>query len=111
MLIYLLLAQLAVGHDLTKSNLPVDTTSFCRAMFIDMADKQSITARPNAMLTRWLWYILKTTIKKVLKTPKLNFNHHKLLTDDLTIVINEKRNAGKTTLLFNHFNDSRNFTF
>ena len=33
--------------------------------------------------------------------PKLKFNHHELLTDDLTMVINGKRNAGKTTLLFN----------
>ena len=33
--------------------------------------------------------------------PKLKFNHHKLLTDDLTMVINGRRNAGKTTLLFN----------
>ena len=32
--------------------------------------------------------------------PKLKFNHHELLTDDLTMVINGKRNAGKTTLLF-----------
>ena len=28
--------------------------SFCRAMFIDMADKQPITAQPNAMLTERL---------------------------------------------------------
>ena len=40
--------------------------------------------------------------------PKLKFNHHELLTDDLTMVINGKRNASKTTLLFN---DSRNFRF
>ena len=33
--------------------------------------------------------------------PRLNFNHHDLLTNDLTMVINGKRNAGKTTLLFN----------
>ena len=33
--------------------------------------------------------------------PKVKFNHHELLTDDLTMVINGKRNAGKTTLLFN----------
>ncbi len=33
--------------------------------------------------------------------PKLKFKHHELLTDDLTMVINGKRNAGKTTLLFN----------
>ena len=52
MLISLLLTQLAVDHDLTKSDLPVDTTSFCRAMFIDIADKQPITAQLNAMLTR-----------------------------------------------------------
>ena len=51
MLISLLLTQLAVGHDLTESGLPVDATSFCRAMFIDMADKQPIAAQPNAMLT------------------------------------------------------------
>ena len=48
----LLLTQLAVGHGLTKSDLPVDATSFCRATFIDMADKQPITAQPDAMLTR-----------------------------------------------------------
>ena len=41
-----------MGHDLTKRDLPVDATSFCRAMFIDMADNQPITAQPNAMLTR-----------------------------------------------------------
>ena len=52
-LISLLLTQLAVGHDLTKSDLPVDTTSFCRAMFIDMAEKQLITAQPDAMLTNF----------------------------------------------------------
>ena len=51
MLMSLLLTQLAVGHCLTKSDLPVDATSFCRAMFIEMADKQPITAQPNAMLT------------------------------------------------------------
>ena len=33
--------------------------------------------------------------------PKLKFNHHELLTDDLTMIINEKRIVGKTTLLFN----------
>ena len=32
--------------------------------------------------------------------PKLKFNHHELLPDDLTLVINGRRNAGKTTLLF-----------
>ena len=32
--------------------------------------------------------------------PKLKFNHHELLPDDLTMVINGRRNAGKTTLLF-----------
>ena len=37
MLMSLLLTQLAVGHGLAKSDLPVDATSFCRAMFIDMA--------------------------------------------------------------------------
>ena len=31
---------------------PVDATSFFTAMVIDMADKQPITAQPNAMLTR-----------------------------------------------------------
>ena len=50
MLMSLLLTQLAVGHGLTKSDLPVNATSFCRAMFIDMADKQPITAQPNPML-------------------------------------------------------------
>ena len=39
------------GHDLTKSDLPVDATSFCRTMFIDIADKQPNTAQSNAMLT------------------------------------------------------------
>ena len=32
--------------------------------------------------------------------PKLKFNLHELLPDDLTMVINGRRNAGKTTLLF-----------
>ena len=32
--------------------------------------------------------------------PKLKFNHHELLANDLAMVINGKRNAGKTTLLF-----------
>ena len=32
--------------------------------------------------------------------PKLKFKHHELLTDDLTMVINGRHNAGKTTLLF-----------
>ena len=32
--------------------------------------------------------------------PKLKFNHHELLPDDLAMVINGRRNAGKTTLLF-----------
>ena len=32
--------------------------------------------------------------------PKIKFNHHKLLTDDLAMIINGKRNVGKTTLLF-----------
>ena len=51
MLMSLLLTQLAVGHGLTKSHLPVDATSFCRATFIDMADKQPITAQRKPMLT------------------------------------------------------------
>ena len=33
--------------------------------------------------------------------PKLKFSHHELLTDDLTMIINGKRNAGKTNLSFN----------
>ena len=37
----------------------------------------------------------------MIKMSKLSFNHHELLTDDLTMAINEKRNAGKTILLFN----------
>ena len=44
------MTQPAVGHDHTKSDPPVNT-DFCRAMFIDMAGKQSITAQPNAVLT------------------------------------------------------------
>ena len=32
--------------------------------------------------------------------PKIKFNHHELLPNDLTLVINGRRNAGKTTLLF-----------
>ena len=46
-------------------------------------------------------YFLTTTKNVNLKMPRLNFNHHELLTNDLTMVINGKRNAGKTTLLFN----------
>ena len=30
--------------------------------------------------------------------PKLKFNHHELLTDDLTMFINGKRNEGKTII-------------
>ena len=33
--------------------------------------------------------------------PTLKFNHYELLTDDLTMIINEKHNAGKTALLLN----------
>ena len=33
--------------------------------------------------------------------PKIKFNYHELLTDDLTMVINGKQNSGKTNLLFN----------
>ena len=36
-----------------------------------------------------------------IKMPRLSFNHHDLLTNDLTNVINGKRNAGKTALLLN----------
>ena len=36
-----------------------------------------------------------------LKMHRLNFNHHELLTNDLTMDIHGKHNAGKTTLLFN----------
>ena len=36
-----------------------------------------------------------------IKLPRLNFNLHELLRNDLTMVINGKCNAGKTTLLFN----------
>ena len=36
---------------LQKSDLPVDATSFCRATFSDMADKQPITAQRKPMLT------------------------------------------------------------
>ena len=38
------ITQLAAGYDGKKSSLPVDATSFCKAMSIDMASKQSITA-------------------------------------------------------------------
>ena len=61
------MTQVAVGHDRTKSNLPVDVTSFCRVMYIDMAGKQPITAQPTAMLTKFNSYVYLGLLQDKLK--------------------------------------------
>ena len=36
------MTQLAVGYDCTKSDLPVNATSFCRVVFINMAGNSQL---------------------------------------------------------------------